>query len=208
MKAIVSLFVALACSLACKVATVRPIESGESGAAGGESFDAARYVESIWSTRVVPAVEDGATECGQLLEALRKDRDATLRSLGRGPRGRAHLLVKCEGVVVSVDRSSRAGLLGLDVAPRDGSPDVWLQAGPVLQGTALRDAVGFISFDDFVNQVEYADVGNALNQRVLDSVLDDVDAVSAKGTEVSFAGVLTPGERLIVTPVRLGRREG
>lgn len=203
MKAIVSL--ALACGLACKVATVRPIESGEAAASGRESFDAARYVESIWSTRVVPAVEDNATECGQLLQAFRTDRDATLRSLGRGPRGPAHVLVKGEGAVVSVDRSSRAGLLGLDVAPRDGAPDVWLQVGPVLQGTALRDAVGFISFDDFVNQVDYADVGNALNQRVLDSVLQDLDAASAEGTKVSFAGVLTPGERHIVTPVRLAK---
>ena len=205
MKGIV--FLALACSLACKVATVRPIESGEAEAPGGESFDPARYVESIWSTRVVPAVENGAMECGELLQAVRTDPDATLRALGRGPRGPAHLLVKGEGVVVSVDRSSRAGLLGLDVAPRDGSPDVWLQVGPILQGTALRDAVGFISFADFVNQVDYADVGNALNQRVLDSVLQDLDAASAKGTQLSFAGVLTPGERHIVTPVRLAKRE-
>jgi predicted lipoprotein len=199
---------ALACTLACKIATVRPIGSNGAASPGAGPFDPARYVESIWDARVVPLVEGEARECPELLPALRDEPDATLRRLGRGSRGPTYLLVKCEGVVVSVDRRSRAGLLGVDVAPRDGAADLWLQVGPVVQGMALRDAVGFISFDQFASQVDYADVGNALNQRVIESVLAGLDLESAKGGVISFAGVLTPGERLLVTPVRLARRNG
>jgi predicted lipoprotein len=192
---------------ACKIATVRPIATDGSPGPEARAFDAAAHVEKIWGTEVVPTVEREATECTQLLASLQKDREGTLQRLGRGPRA-SHLLAKGEGKVVSVDRRSRAGLLGVDVAPVDGQADVWVQIGPVLQGMALRDAVGFISFGQFVNQLDYADVGNALNQRVLDSVLRGLDAESAKGRAVSFAGALTPGERLLVTPVRLTVKEG
>jgi predicted lipoprotein len=193
---------------ACKLATVRPLDSKGAPASRAGSFDATAYVASIWSARVVATVEREATECAHALASLASDRDGTLRRLGRGPRGPAYLLVKCEGVVVAVQRRSRAGLLGVDVAPRDGQADLWVQIGPVVPGMALRDAVGFISFDQFLNQVDYADVGNALNQRVLDSVLKGFEADSVKGAVVSLAGALAPGERMVVTPVRLARKDG
>jgi len=188
---------------ACKIATVRPLAANGKAAPDARAFDATAYVESIWSPQVVPTVERDATECAQLLPSLKADPEGTLRRLGRGP---SYLLAKGEGTVVSVDRRSRVGLLGLDVAPVDGQADLWVQIGPVLQGMALRDAVGFISFDQFVNQLEYADVGNALNQHVLDSVLKGLDAESSKGSVLSFSGALTPGDRMVVTPVRLAKK--
>jgi predicted lipoprotein len=199
----------LSCALAaCKIATVRPLASSGPPASGAAAFDATAYVESIWVSRIVPTVEREATECGDLLASLEGDPEGTLERLGRGPRGPSYFLVKGEGTVVSVDRRSRNGLLGIDLLPSDGGVDLWMQIGPVVQGMALRDAVGFIAFDQFVNQIEYADVGNALNQRVLDSVLAGLDAESAKGTVLSFAGAATPGERPVLTPVRLTRKAG
>jgi len=193
---------------ACRIATVRPLGSSDEAGSATVPFDASGYVESIWSSRVVPTIEHEATECAELLPSLKADPDGTVRRLGRGSRASKYFLVKGEGTVVSVDRRSRAGLLGVDVAPGDGRADLWVQIGPVVQGMALRDAVGFISFDQFVNQIEYADVGNALNQRVLDSVLDALDPESATGTVLSFAGALSPGERLLLTPVRIGKVQG
>ena len=41
----------------------------------------------------------------------------------------------------------------------DGVPDdvtVMLQIGPAINGTALRDATGLVDFNDFLNQIEYA----------------------------------------------------
>ena len=200
--------VVLSALCACRIATVRPLGSSDTADPAAGSFDASTYVEAIWSSRVVPTVEQEATECVELLPLLKADPDGTVERLGRGSRASKYFLVKGEGTVVSVDRRSRAGLLGVDVAPGDGRADLWVQIGPVVQGMALRDAVGFISFDQFVNQIEYADVGNALNQRVLDSVLDALDPESATGTVLSFAGALSPGERLLLTPVRIGKVQG
>jgi predicted lipoprotein len=39
--------------------------------------------------------------------------------------------------------------------------------GPVIRGTALRDALPFIQFSQFTNQLEYARVANALNDRAV-----------------------------------------
>ena len=46
-----------------------------------------------------------------------------------------------------------------------------VQIGPVIRGTALRDAVSFIRFNDFANQFEFAAVSNALHERVLRDVV-------------------------------------
>ena len=194
----------------CKLASVRPLPSSGAAALDTRVFDASAYAESVWSSRVLPTVEREATDCARLLASLKSDPEGTTRRLGRGPRGPQYFLVKGEGRVVSVDRSSRTGLVGLDVGPADGQAagkaDVWLQIGPVIQGMAIRDAVGFIAFDQFLNQIEYADAGNALNQRVLDTVARDFDVERAKGSVVSFVGALTPGERAVITPVRLQRK--
>ena len=47
-------------------------------------------------------------------------------------------------------------------APR--TPTVNLQIGPAINGTSLRDVVGFITFNQFVNQVDYADAGDRAEQ--------------------------------------------
>jgi predicted lipoprotein len=66
-----------------------------------------------------------------------------------------------------------------------------MQIGPVLRGTALRDATGIVRFSDFVNQLQFADVGTELNERVLNAVLATLDKATLKGRVVIFAGVLT-----------------
>ena len=35
-----------------------------------------------------------------------------------------------------------------------------MQVGPAINGTALRDATGLVNFNDFVNQVEYANAAH------------------------------------------------
>ena len=52
---------------------------------------------------------------------------------------------------------------------------VSIQIGPAVNGTALRDAVGFITFGQFLNQVQYADAGTALNNEVKQELLADLD---------------------------------
>jgi len=75
----------------------------------------------------------------------------------------------------------------------------------VLRGTALRDALDFIRFTDFVNQLEFASVSSALNERVMSDVLGPLDIDGLEGREVTFVGAapLSAASIVEIVPVRL-----
>ena len=91
----------------CVPWTVRPIDQTDSSSGQARTFDAVRYVDSIWNSRVLPAVAASAVDLREALQAH--------------PAG--CLLVKGEGRVLRVDTSSRSGLMLLDLAPYDGRAD-------------------------------------------------------------------------------------
>ena len=195
----------------CVPWTVVPIGQQEKDTASGPAVASpAQYVDSIWSTRLVPAILNGAVEARVLLDAVAASpADAAQRYGHRQANGRAYFLVKGRGTVTAVDTRSRVGLALVDVAPYDGRPDISIQIGPVLRGTALRDATGIVRFTDFVNQLQFADAGNELNGRALKTVLAPLDAATLKGRGVAFAGALAAPEGkaepllLELVPVRL-----
>lgn len=172
--------------VACVPWTVRPIQEEKPSIANADA-----YVDSIWSGKLVPAVSNGAIDARTLLDALAaSSQQARSRYAHCDSGGACFFLAKGSGTVVAVDTRSRVGLALVDIAPLDGKPDVSIQIGPVLRGTALRDATGIIRFTDFVNQLQFADAGNAINDRVAKTVLARLDLTALKGRDVSFAGAL------------------
>ncbi len=177
----------------CVPWTVRPIEGEKTAASPAQNAD------SIWSSKLIPAITHSAVDARVLLDAL-----AASPENARAKYGPAYFMVKGEGVVTGVNTSSRAGLATIDVAPFDGRPDLSIQIGPVLRGNSLRDATGVVRFTDFLNQLQFADAGNELNDRVLKTVLAPLDKAALKGRTVSFMGTLaadTPLRELV--PVKL-----
>jgi predicted lipoprotein len=194
---------------ACVPWTVRPIgEAGESAEKPGGKFDAHAYLEGVWASRLLPAVEAAATAPGPLLAALAGNREeARKRFALRQDGATAWFAVKGEARVLRVDTASRAGSAVLDVAPFDGRPDAVLAIGPVIRGSVLRDSTGLIPFSRFVNQLDYADVNNALNDRVVEQVIAPVRPSLEPGATISLCGTLaveaaSPGLPEIV-PVKL-----
>ena len=142
----------------CVPWTVRPIEQE-----GSAAFDAGRYVESIWDSKVV-----------------------TAPGLMRG-----------EGKVARMEEGA------LLVEGADGTR-VAVLTGPVIRGTALRDALPFIQFSQFVNQLEFARVGNALNERAARVARTAVGAGDVVGCLARYAGAAVRKRDLVeVTPVTL-----
>lgn len=195
---------ALALSLAsCVPWTVRPIGGEKEAVSGPAVASPVAYVDSIWSARLLPAVLNGAVDTRALLDALAASPgDAAQRYGHREANGPVYFLVKGRGTVTAVDTHSRIGLALIDVAPYDGRSDISIQIGPVLRGTALRDATGIVRFTDFVNQLQFADVGNELNGRVLKTVLAPLDFTKLKGRMVAFAGALAAPEAKAEPPLR------
>jgi predicted lipoprotein len=177
----------------CAPWTVRRLEDeDQSKTAIQHALDPAAYVDSIWNAKLVPEVLKSAVDARTLLQAISAGFDEAGRKYGRRENGGAYyFMVKGEGIVLAVDTSSRNGLLLLDLAPYDRRPDVSVQIGPVLFGSSLRDATGMVRFTDFVNQIQFADVGNELNRRVLEEVLGRIHRDSLKGQLVGFAGTFS-----------------
>lgn len=192
--------------VACDVATVRKLDPVTGKAIVEEerrAFDARTWVATNWRSRVVPTVESRATPLDVLQKALAGDRAAgTERYRSGAGSGRPSFLVSGTARVLAVDTTSRSGVARLDLEPFDGAPDAELQIGPVFRGTALRDALPFIRFDDFTNQLEYASVSRVLHQHVADSVLARIDRARLTGRVIEFRGAYTEGAGTpLVTPV-------
>jgi predicted lipoprotein len=176
---------------ACVPWTVRPLESETSAATSSAALTPARYVDAMWDSKLLPAILNSAVDARTLVDALKTSPGDALSRYGhQEANGPAYFQVKGEGVVTSVDTRSRVGLALVDIPPLDHQPDVSIQIGPVLRGTALRDATGLVRFTDFVNQLQFADVANELNDRVLKTVLSPVGRAALKGKTVTFVGAV------------------
>jgi predicted lipoprotein len=174
--------------------TVVPIQTTTA-----RTFDAKEYVASIWESRVLATAEMSAVD----LQAFMQSAQGTGAAGGHATRA---AFVKGATTVTGVDRHSRIGLARLRLPWANDGQAAAIQIGPVLRGTALRDALEFIRFTDFVNQLEFAGVANALNERVLTSVLGAVNADELTGREVTFVGavpVAAAGSTLEIVPVQL-----
>jgi predicted lipoprotein len=171
--------------------TIRPIADEPRG-----PFDANAYVETIWESRVLPAIRSQAV---------------SLSGFENAPGARA-TAVSFDGVVTGVNTDSRVGTASIDVAPPDGRVDAVVLIGPVVRGTALRDALDFIRFTDFTNQIQFAAVANALNDRVLATALQGIAPEALAGRSVQVLGVAwtdpSAGEAPFVVPVEIAIGEG
>jgi predicted lipoprotein len=194
-----------ACSHVPGVYTYVPAsEATASGATGGTAFDAKQYVDSVWKDKVLPTVDQQAVDAATLLPALASDQEAASKQYGSqaGTGSPFAFLVRGSGTVTEVDEDSPSHpvTVQVDGLKGDGST-VQVVTGPVIAGTALRDAVKFIKFSDFTNQLDYADAGTQLNAKVKTEVLAKVDPKSLVGKKVDFAGafsLVAPGAVLIV----------
>lgn len=192
----------------CDLGTVRKLDPVTGKAIIEEerqAFDARTFVAKSWDARVLPAVRERAVPLATLLQALATDRAAAVARYGGAPGGgRASFLVSGTARVLGVDTASRSGVARLDLEPYDGRADAELQLGPVFRGTALRDALPFVRFDDFTNQLEYASVSRVLHERIRDSVLAKVDRASLAGRVIQFSGAFAEAAGIpLVTPVVL-----
>jgi len=167
---------------------------------GRVAFDPAAYGTKTYP-KVAAEVDKRAVPVTELVPALAKDPDAASQQYGtRQGSSPYNFAVTGEGVAGKPD----GGLLPVKVK---GLADtkVNLQIGPAINGTSLRDVAGFITFNQFVNQVDYADAATALNNQVKAKVLKGLDRAGLKGRHVRFTGAFTylAPTVITVTPVRL-----
>lgn len=192
------------------VATVRPIEAaktikpGDVGSSSAAAQDQTSYVGQIWDSKLMPTVKEKAVDLDTLLSELLSNEAEASKKYGHKISGPYNFLVKFEGRVKEVNTKSRAGKVTLDVPLKSSRPDVIVQIGPVIQGYSVRDAVGFIRFEQFTNQIEFADVADQINNRLYEQVLKNIDFNTVQGKTLSVYGAFTLDKglsKLTITPV-------
>jgi predicted lipoprotein len=195
----------------CKLAVIRPLDPKTGKAMLSEEdskkvFSAETYVAERWNDPLLTTVQSSAVELSTLLSELTADNAAASEKYGHQQgSGPFNFIVKGQGVVTEVDTSSKAGLARIDLDPADGTADVAIAVGPVIKGTGLRDAMPFIDFNQFTNQLEYADVSKKLHEHVMNNVIASIDLTSLQGKTINFSGAFAfkDVESIIVTPVEL-----
>jgi predicted lipoprotein len=147
--------------------TVRPLEENKPAVFEPETFAA-----SAWP-RLMREAAESATDVADVVTP-------------DGSPAKARF-VKGIGVVEGVDRQSRVGVIRVQVKGSKVAM-VAMQIGPVIRGTALRDAASFIHFSDFTNQFEYAGAANALNDYALRTVIAPLPIDTLQGRTMVFTG--------------------
>lgn len=195
------LVVAVGISLtACKIL---PTPSGDSGSAA--AFNPDKMVEEIWAAKVVPYLQQKAGPFAEV-HALAKTDPAPAGAKYGNPNKQANspwtFAVRVEGKIIAANTASRAATMDIDV-DGDGKADARVQIGPAMRGTALRDSLDFIQFNDFTNQIDFAQFGKAFNAYAVKAVLAKLprDALEGRTAKVLGAYTLESGQDLpLVTP--------
>ena len=207
------LLIGLACLglsiAACKViATADKGKAGQGGPNAAAVFNPDKMVDDIWDAKVVPYLAGKAGAFPDVLTQARRNPDEAGAKYGyRAKEGTAPWTVaaKIEGKIVAVETASRAGSIGIDV-DGDGKADVTVQIGPAIRGTALRDSLDFVAFNDFTNQIDFARFGKSFNQHVDRTVLQGLPRDALAGHKVTVLGAF-PLEQLdqppLVTPAQV-----
>ncbi len=173
------------------------------GPDGDDARNQAR-IDETFDTRLTPLITSKALPVDVLRSEIARDiasAGAEHANRGSGQGSAWNFPVSGQGQVIEANLESRARTVSVDVNG-DGQADVTLQLGPVVRGTALRDAAPFYDFDEFRDQIEFAKLARALNDKVTgELVVPETDVI---GSSVDFIGV-TPlksaDDPLIVTPI-------
>ena len=187
----------------------RAVAGGSSANQTAEGFNAAGYVDSVWSSQLVPHFDGKASDLAKVIAAIKTDLDEAGKQYGHRADAEGSpwsFAVKSTGTVVSVNTESRAGTLVVEIPSDAGPQQVTLQIGPVVKGSAIRDSLPFFSFEKVTNQIEYAQVGRAFNERALKEIENPLAALKTPGAALEFKGSISltsVPETFLITPVLL-----
>jgi len=138
-----------------------------------------QIAQQTWQPRILDAAKSHALDASALSTQLKTPSDKP-----------QSVFVRLSGKVERVE-ASNANEQKL-VMTVNGQP-LEIQSGPVMRGNAIRDAAGF-RFDEFTNQVQYAQLSRALNREAVKHLPKVDDSWRGKNATVLFATTLTGGK--------------
>jgi len=178
---------------ACRIVKTASDAQTDSAAQAGEAGDDARIaalLDKTYQTQLLPLIQTKAQPVDLLRAAIAAGLDtagAAHGNKGSGEGAAWNFAVQGAGVVIEANLTSRARRALLDT-DGDGAADVTLQLGPVIKGSSLRDVAPFYRFGDFRDQIEFAKLARALNDRAAAELI--VPEGDLTGKTLTFLGTL------------------
>lgn len=170
----------------CKL--VKTEDEQRQAAAG--AFNPDKLVAHIWDAKVVPYLDGRAGAFQEVSALTATDLDAAAEKYGhKEKQGNAPwtFAARIDGVIVGEETKSRAAYVDVDV-DGDGKADVRVSIGPAIRGTALRDSLKFVNFNEFKNQIEWAQYGKSFNTYVNGTLLEKLPREGLTGKKIKATG--------------------
>jgi len=164
-------------------------EDEQKQAAAG-AFNPDKLVADIWDAKVVPFLRERAGTFQEVSALATGNLDAAAEKYGhKEKQGNAPwtFAAKIDGVIVAEETKSRAGYVDVDV-DGDRQADVRVAIGPAVRGTAIRDSLKFVNFNEFKNQIEWAQYGKSFNTHVNGLLLEKLPRDGLTGKTIKALG--------------------
>ncbi len=158
--------------------------------AAANAFDPDKLVADIWDAKVVPYIAERAGALQEVSALAASDLDAAAEKYGhKEKQGNAPwtFVAKVDGVIVAEETKSRAAYVDVDV-DGDKKADVRVSIGPAIRGTAIRDSLKFVNFNEFKNQIEWAQYGKSFNTHVNGTLLEKLSRDGLTGKTITATG--------------------
>jgi predicted lipoprotein len=159
--------------------------------------DSAAFADENYQKTIVPYILDNSYPLAELDAEIIADPNIAGAKYGKRDGNNAAYSVATK--FTATGGELKGDLLVLEV--EGVSTPVYLQVGPALNGTALRDVTGLVKFTDFENQLAYQDIGTKLNDKVRDTVLSSIDKTTLTGKQMDIVGAFSlfnPKQYMIV----------
>ncbi|MBO8416623.1 MAG: DUF2291 domain-containing protein [Proteobacteria bacterium] len=189
-------------------ATVVP-EGQEAALTGEVVFDPTVNAQNFWKEHHNTYFAENAVDLATLVQEANGDFTSVASKYGHysmGDSGELSFIVKGSGTIDVVKNKLRSGYLGFTPDGVDTTGVSYrLQIGPVFKNSAVRDTINLISYRDYKNQIEWAQVSVAFHDLILKEVLQPLNFDGAEGKKVEFIGcfTVTRPSQVLITPVSL-----
>jgi predicted lipoprotein len=191
----------------CKIIKT-PTAEEKAAETAKSAFDPAAKVDAIWQTQAIPYLQKRGGELKDVVALAASSADEAGAKYGNTRKQASApwtYAVKLTGKVVVADTASRAATLDVDV-DGDGKADAKVQIGPAVRGSALRDTLEFVNFNEFKNQIEWAQFGKAFNEKINTALLAPLPREGLSGKTVTVTGAFplpAAGQLPLITPAEL-----
>jgi predicted lipoprotein len=171
----------------------------------GKQFSAEEFAQENYESVIVPAIMEKAVPATELYEAVVADVDASGEKYG-GRAGTSAWAFPVTFTGVAGDANKVNGQMQMQIEGLPEDLQVLVQMGPPVIGSALRDVTGEYQFGDFLNQTEFQNAGQSLNDMVRQGLLQEFKAADLKGKTIEVYGAFlgdNAKKKWLVTPVQI-----